>query len=325
MDLSPTEAEAALRDECRTWLREHLPWEYGKGLPPRFDDLADEVAFGREWQARLAAGRWVGVAWPKEYGGRDAGPVGHYIVTEELARARAPELVGRIGVNLVGPTILAHGTPEQQAELAPEDPRARSSSGASSSASRTRGATCRASRRARRARTAAGCSTARRSGPATRSSPTGGCAWPAPIPTRRRTRGSRISSSTCATPVSRSGRCTRSPTRATSTRSSSPTCSSRRIASSGRRTRGGRSRTQTLTHERGVNPRQLVVHTQLVDELLRLATDNGTFDDERGRAATGRGVRRGPDLPAAQLAFDLAHREGRGTGTRRQHQQDLVE
>ena len=69
----------------------------------------------------------------------------------------------------------------------------------------------------------------------------------------------------------------------------------------------------TLTHERGVNPRQLVVHTQLVEELLRLATDNGAFDDERGRAAPGGGVRRGPDLPAAQLAFDLAHCEGRGT------------
>ena len=119
MDLSPTEAEAALREEIRTWLRANLPWEYGKGLPPRFDDLAEEVAFGREWQAKLAGGRWVGVGWPREYGGRGAGPVEHYIVTEELARGRAPELVGRIGVNLVGPTLLAHGTPDQQARWLP--------------------------------------------------------------------------------------------------------------------------------------------------------------------------------------------------------------
>src|SRR3954468_989344 len=115
MDLTPTDAERALRAECRSWLRANLPWEYGRGLPPRFDDLAEEVAFGRNWQARLAGGRWVGVAWPTEFGGRDAGPIGHYIVTEELARARAPELVGRIGVNLVGPTLLARGTAEQQA------------------------------------------------------------------------------------------------------------------------------------------------------------------------------------------------------------------
>src|SRR5207244_11240908 len=115
MDLRATPAEAALRDEVRGWLRANLPWEYGKGLPPRFDDLADEVAFGRAWQAKLAGGRLVGVAWPEEYGGRGGGPVEHYIVTEELARARAPELVGRIGVNLVGPTLLAHGAPEQKA------------------------------------------------------------------------------------------------------------------------------------------------------------------------------------------------------------------
>src|SRR5947209_20299021 len=120
MNLEPTEAEAQLRAEVRAWLREHLPWEYGKGLPPHFDDLAEQVAFGRDWQAKLAEGRWVGVAWPEEYGGRGAGPVEHYIVTEELARARAPELVGRIGVNLLGPTVLAHGTPDQKARYLPK-------------------------------------------------------------------------------------------------------------------------------------------------------------------------------------------------------------
>jgi alkylation response protein AidB-like acyl-CoA dehydrogenase len=119
MDLTPTAEQAALRDECRSWLREHLPWEYGTGLPPRFDDLAQEVAFGRAWQAKLAEGRWVGVTWPVELGGRGAGPLAHYIVQEELARARAPELVGRIGVNLVGPTLMTHGTPEQQARWLP--------------------------------------------------------------------------------------------------------------------------------------------------------------------------------------------------------------
>ena len=62
----------------------------------------------------------MGVAWPEEYGGRGGGPVEHYIVTEELARGRAPELVGRIGVNLVGPTLLAHGTDAQKARWLPK-------------------------------------------------------------------------------------------------------------------------------------------------------------------------------------------------------------
>ena len=119
MNLTPTAAEERLRHDFRDWLRDHLPWEYGQGLPPRFDDLAEEVAFLRQWQGRLAADRWVGVAWPVEYGGRGAGPVEHFIVTEELARARAPELVGRIGINLVGPTLLAHGTDEQRTRWLP--------------------------------------------------------------------------------------------------------------------------------------------------------------------------------------------------------------
>ena len=119
MDLSPTGAEAGLRSDIRAWLVEHLPWAYGEGLPPRFDDLAEEVAFGRTWQASLAADRWVGVTWPEAYGGRGAGPAEHFVVQEELARARAPEMVGRIGINLAGPTLLAHGTDEQKARWLP--------------------------------------------------------------------------------------------------------------------------------------------------------------------------------------------------------------
>ncbi len=114
MDLTTTPDQERLRTELRAWLHEHLPWEYGVGLPPRFDDLAEEVAFGRRWQGELAAAGWVAVTWPADYGGRALGPAEHFVVQEELARARAPELVGRIGVNLVGPTLLANGTDAQR-------------------------------------------------------------------------------------------------------------------------------------------------------------------------------------------------------------------
>src|SRR3954471_21826056 len=119
MDLQPT-AEQEFRAACRAWLRANLPWEYGKGFPPRFDDLAEEVAYLRTWQQQLAGARLVGVTWPEEYGGRGAGALHHFIVQEELARARAPELVGRIGINLVGPTLLAHATDEQRARWLPK-------------------------------------------------------------------------------------------------------------------------------------------------------------------------------------------------------------
>ena len=57
MDLTPTAEEATLRAEVRAWLQANLPWEYGKGLPPRFDDLAMLFPFlssfaARSWQRR---------------------------------------------------------------------------------------------------------------------------------------------------------------------------------------------------------------------------------------------------------------------------------
>ena len=114
MDLSPTTEQETFRSEIRAWLVENLPWKYGQGLPPRFETLDEEVMFLRQWQASLAQGGWVGVAWPSQFGGRGAGPAEHFIVQEELARARAPEMVGRIGLNLAAPTILTNGSKEQQ-------------------------------------------------------------------------------------------------------------------------------------------------------------------------------------------------------------------
>ena len=53
MDLTPTAEQRAFRAECRAWLKDNLPWDYGTGLPPLFDDLAEEVDFGRRWQNHL--------------------------------------------------------------------------------------------------------------------------------------------------------------------------------------------------------------------------------------------------------------------------------
>lgn len=119
MDLTPTPEQEELRADVRSWLQENLPWEYGSGLPPHFDDLAEEVEFLRRWQGQLASAGWVGVTWPAAYGGRGLGPADNFVVQEELARARAPELVGRIGINLAGPTLLEHGTETQKLELLP--------------------------------------------------------------------------------------------------------------------------------------------------------------------------------------------------------------
>jgi alkylation response protein AidB-like acyl-CoA dehydrogenase len=108
MDLRFSEEEEAFADEVRAWLGEHLE------LPPPFTSLAEEIEWGRRWQATLAEGRWVGISWPAEYGGRGAPPVHVAIFNTEYARARAPQPVNRVGINLAGPTLLAHGTDAQK-------------------------------------------------------------------------------------------------------------------------------------------------------------------------------------------------------------------
>ncbi len=113
MDLAFTADELAIAAEVRAWLADHLE------PPPPFADPAEEVAWGRAWQARLAADRWVGIHWPAAYGGRDATPVQVALFNMEYARARAPQPVNRVGINLAGPTLLAHGTDGQKARWLP--------------------------------------------------------------------------------------------------------------------------------------------------------------------------------------------------------------
>jgi alkylation response protein AidB-like acyl-CoA dehydrogenase len=114
VDLSFTPAEEEFRHALRAWLRDHVP-----APAPAPASLADEVAFLRGWQRTLHAGGWVGLHWPRDYGGRGATVVEHYLFQEEMAAARAPEIINRIGVNLVGPTLIAHGTEAQKRRFLP--------------------------------------------------------------------------------------------------------------------------------------------------------------------------------------------------------------
>ena len=113
MNLALTEGERAFRDEVRAWLGANV------APAPGFGSFDEEFEWGRRWQARLAADRWVGVHWPVEFGGRGATPLEVAIFNLEYARSRAPQPVNRTGVNLVGPTLLTHGDDDQRSRWLP--------------------------------------------------------------------------------------------------------------------------------------------------------------------------------------------------------------
>jgi len=112
-ELTYTPAEEAFRVELCTWLAAHLP----AGPVPEDED--ERRRFQRAWQHELAAGGFVGIQWPREYGGRAAGLKEQIIYTEEMAHARAPEMLDAVSVNIVGPTLIAFGTPAQRARFLP--------------------------------------------------------------------------------------------------------------------------------------------------------------------------------------------------------------
>jgi alkylation response protein AidB-like acyl-CoA dehydrogenase len=280
MDLAPTEEHEAFRSECRGWLRAELPWEYGVGLPPLFDDLAEEVAFGRTWQAKLATAGLVGVTWPTAYGGRGLSPLHHYIVQEELARARAPELVGRIGVNLVGPTLLVHGTPEQQERWLPavlpaeqlfcqlfSEPEAGSDL---------------ASLRTRAVRVAGGWEL---HGQKVWTSYAQFADWGLCLARTDPDAPRRKGISAFMVDMSAPGVDVRPLRQITDEADFNEVFFVGAFVADdqlvGGVNEGWRVSGSTLTHERGTNPRQLVIHAQLVEELLRLADESGAADDPR--------------------------------------------
>ena len=106
--------EEEFRAEARAWLDAHLVGEYatlrGRGGPGD-----EEVGFDirERWERLLGEAGWIGLGWPIEHGGRGATVAQQIIWAEEYARADAPGRVNHMGENLLGPTLIAHGTAEQ--------------------------------------------------------------------------------------------------------------------------------------------------------------------------------------------------------------------
>ena len=109
MDLGFTAEEDAFRHEVRSWLQANLPSDWRQGGRGGYREEEDSD-LQRQWQRRLYEGGWLKLGWPEQAGGRGATPVMQAIYQEELAQAGAPGILGRLGVTLLAPTLVAHGT-----------------------------------------------------------------------------------------------------------------------------------------------------------------------------------------------------------------------
>jgi alkylation response protein AidB-like acyl-CoA dehydrogenase len=120
MEIEIRAEDRAFADEVRRWLDEHLVGEFAehRGVGGPDDSAAWDVRL--RWEKELSAGRWLGLTWPPEYGGRGA-TLAQAIIFEYLyARAQAPYRLGVQGQDLFGPTLLMFGTPEQKARFLPK-------------------------------------------------------------------------------------------------------------------------------------------------------------------------------------------------------------
>jgi len=117
MDMRLTADEVAFRDEFRAWLEPNVPadWPQWREKP-----LEESFPYLRAWQRKLYDAGWAAVSWPREYGGRGATLMQQSIFWEEMARVEAPPLANALGLGLIGPTIIAHGTPAQKARFIPK-------------------------------------------------------------------------------------------------------------------------------------------------------------------------------------------------------------
>jgi alkylation response protein AidB-like acyl-CoA dehydrogenase len=113
MHIGDTDDEAAFRAEARAWLKEHAPARHG-GEHAVSEDLGDHVAHCRTWQATLAEHGWAGITWPAAYGGRGGTAIQSAIFAEEQANVDVATGAFAVAIGMVGPTLIAHGTHEQQ-------------------------------------------------------------------------------------------------------------------------------------------------------------------------------------------------------------------
>ncbi len=116
MDFNDSPEEVAFRKKARAFLEQHLtelgPDEAPTGLSERED--GDAIQRAKDWQATKFDNGWGVLTWPKEFGGQGMGRLEASVFAQEEAKFRTPPNVYGIGHGMLGPTLMTHGTKEQQ-------------------------------------------------------------------------------------------------------------------------------------------------------------------------------------------------------------------
>jgi alkylation response protein AidB-like acyl-CoA dehydrogenase len=128
VDWNDSEEQVIFRAQVREVIETKLPERYrrssgteegaGSWQADRIskDPAARQAA--NDWASALAERGWIAPHWPKEYGGAGLTPMEQFVFKQEMAQAQAPG-VGGMGVSLLGPTLIVHGTEAQRAEHLP--------------------------------------------------------------------------------------------------------------------------------------------------------------------------------------------------------------
>jgi alkylation response protein AidB-like acyl-CoA dehydrogenase len=115
MNFKDSPEESVFRGEVREFIRNDLPSSAKEGDMMERGMYRGAFERLREVRQKLASRGWIAPAWPKEYGGASLSVMQQFIMNEEFAENRVPP-VGGMGVSMVGPTIITHGTEDQKKE-----------------------------------------------------------------------------------------------------------------------------------------------------------------------------------------------------------------
>ncbi|MDJ0853318.1 MAG: acyl-CoA dehydrogenase family protein [Myxococcota bacterium] len=120
MDLRFTPEQEKFRSELREWIADNLERPFTDEVRDPRHDADSLVEVRRRWQRKLHEAGYLGMGWPAEWGGRGATAVEEAILQEELYRADAPLVPNFLGISLLGPALIHHGTEEQRRRFIPK-------------------------------------------------------------------------------------------------------------------------------------------------------------------------------------------------------------